>query len=195
MTRFQTFDSVADASQGGARLALLRQAMVDAGVDAFMIPRADAHQGEYVTDACARLRWLTGFSGSAGFAIVTAKSAGVFVDGRYRVQVREQTDAAHFTPVPIPETAPAEWLREALGAGGRVGFDPWLHTHHEIESLRAALKADNIGMVAVDNLVDQIWHDRPAASGGPVRLHDVAYAGASADEKRERIAADLREGG
>ncbi|RJK99201.1 aminopeptidase P family protein, partial [Paracoccus aestuarii] len=106
---------------------------------AVIVPRADAHQGEYVADADARLAWLTGFTGSAGFAIITMDRAGVFIDGRYRVQVRDQIDLRHMQPVPWPETRPSAWLREVLPQGGRVGFDPWLHTRREIEGMEEAL--------------------------------------------------------
>ncbi|WBU52592.1 aminopeptidase P family protein [Paracoccus sp. SCSIO 75233] len=192
---FQGFEAAGDGSHGPARLKALREVMAADGIDAFMVPRADAHQGEYVADCDARLRWLTGFSGSAGQAIITQDRAGVFVDGRYRVQVKEEVDLNHFTPVPFPETRPADWLREALPEGGRVGFDPWLHTHQDIADLRKKLEADNIALVPVGNLVDRIWTDRPAPPVGAVRLHDSAVAGATAAEKRQRIADALREAG
>ncbi|MBM3604001.1 MAG: aminopeptidase P family protein, partial [Alphaproteobacteria bacterium] len=160
---------------------------------AVIVPRADAHQGEYVADADARLAWLTGFTGSAGFAILTHDRAGVFVDGRYRVQVRGQIDLRHFTPVPWPETRPSDWLREALPQGGRVGFDPWLHTRREIETMEAALEADSIALVALEtNPVDAIWSDRPAPPVGAARIHDDALAGETAAQKRSRLAAQLK---
>ncbi|TXB69367.1 aminopeptidase P family protein [Paracoccus aurantiacus] len=164
-------------------------------LDAFLIPRADAHQGEYVADADARLRWLTGFSGSAGVAIVTADQAAVLVDGRYTVQAKEELDLDHFAPVDFPKTRPADWLEDALADGGRVGFDPWLHTHDEVEKLRARLEDDNIGLIPVENLVDRIWSDRPEPPKGRVRLHDDRLAGASAADKRARIAGELRKAG
>ena len=111
---FQSFDDRAGGGDHAGRLAALRQRMKAACLDAFIVPRADSHQGEYVAEADARLAWLTGFTGSAGFAIVTADKAGVFVDGRYRVQVKSQVDPAHFTPVPWPDTRPSDWLRDAL---------------------------------------------------------------------------------
>ncbi|WBU55666.1 aminopeptidase P family protein [Paracoccus sediminicola] len=188
----EQFETAEGASQGATRLAALRDAMQSEGLDGFMVPRADAHQGEYVADADARLRWLTGFSGSAGQAVVTADHAAVFADGRYRVQVREEVDLNHFTPVDFPATRPEGWLRDALTEGGRVGFDPWLHTHREISDLRDALEDANISFLPVNNLVDRIWDDRPSPPVGQVRLHDEAIAGASAAEKRDRIAAQLR---
>jgi Xaa-Pro aminopeptidase len=193
---FQDFE---DGSAGGdhaARLASLRQQLVKGDLDAFVIPRADAHQGEYVAAADARLAWLTGFTGSAGFAIVTADKVGVFVDGRYRVQVKSQVDPVHFTPVAWPEVKPSDWLRGALPEGGRVGFDPWLHTRKEIETIEAGLLDSGIGLIAVEkNPVDAIWKDRPAAPVGAARIHDDALAGETSAAKRARLAVALRKGG
>ena len=177
------------------RLARLRAQMQALQMDAVLIPRADAHQGEYVADSDARLRWLTGFSGSAGFAAVTADRAGVFIDGRYRVQVRAETDAAHFTPVHWPEVKLADWVREALPEGGRVGFDPWLHTMREVRELEAALDGAGIALVPIPNPVDSVWHDRPDAPAGEARLHDDALAGETAAVKREQLAEGLRAAG
>lgn len=192
---FQKFDATGNPADHPPRLDALRVVMAGDGLDGFLIPRADAHQGEYVADADARLRWLTGFSGSAGMAAITAKQVGVFVDGRYKVQARAELDPDHFTAVDFPATRPADWLRTALPEGGRVGFDPWLHTHREIADLREKLAADNIGLIPVPNLVDRIWTDRPDPPKGRVRLHDDATAGASAAEKRARIAGELRASG
>ena len=107
---FQDFDATSSPEQGPPRLAALRQEMQAAGLDGFLVPRADAHQGEYVADHDARLAWLTGFTGSAGFCAALRDHAGVFVDGRYRTQVRRQVDLEHFTPVDWPETKLADWL-------------------------------------------------------------------------------------
>ncbi len=190
---FQTFTSSGNPSDHPPRLAALREVMAAEGLDAFLVPRADVHQGEYVADSDARLRWLTGFSGSAGVAVVTPDQAAVFVDGRYRVQARAELDPNHFTPVDFPATRPSGWLAGALSGGARVGFDPWLHTHREIADLRESLNEKGIALVAVDNLVDRIWADRPAPPVGRARLHDDALAGQSAAEKRAAIAGLLRD--
>ncbi|MGZ3217686.1 aminopeptidase P family protein [Paracoccus sp. T5] len=193
---FQRFDDPAGGGDHAARLTALRAKMRDQQLAAFIVPRADAHQGEYVADADARLAWLTGFTGSAGFAIITQEQAGVFIDGRYRVQVRAQIDLRHFTPIPWPETRPSEWLREALPQGGRVGFDPWLHTRKEIATMEAALAEHAIALIAVEtNPVDAIWPDRPAPPVGAARIHDEALAGESAAQKRSRLAAELKAAG
>ncbi|WP_411837634.1 aminopeptidase P family protein [Paracoccus sp. ME4] len=190
---FQTFDDPAGGGDHAARLTALRALMAAQGLDAVIVPRADAHQGEYVADADARLAWLTGFTGSAGFAIVTVDRAGVFIDGRYRVQVRSQIDLSHFTPVHWPETRPSAWLTEALPQGGRAGFDPWLHTRREISGMEAALQGSGVALIALEqNPVDAVWPDRPAAPVGPARIHPDDLAGESAAQKRARLAADLR---
>ena len=112
--------------------------MAEAGVDAFLVPRADAHQGENVAPRDERLAWLTGFTGSAGLAVVTRERAAIFVDGRYRLQVRGEVDLAAFEPKRHPEDKPEDWLVAALPGGGRLGFDPWLHTAKDIETLEQA---------------------------------------------------------
>lgn len=196
MSGFQTFDPPAKDNDHTGRLVALRNQLQAEGLDAFIIPRADAHQGEYVADADARLEWLTGFSGSAGFAIVAADQAGVFIDGRYRVQVKSQIDLAHFSPVPWPETKPSDWLRQALPSGGKVGIDPWLHTRKEIAAMEKGLTDSGIKLVAVkQNPVDAIWPDRPAPPVGAARAHDNALAGETSSEKRERLAEELRKDG
>ena len=193
---FQRFDNPAGGGDHAARLKALRAQMQALDLAAFIIPRADAHQGEYVADADARLAWLTGFTGSAGFAIITHDRAGVFIDGRYRVQVRGQVDLTQFTPVNWPETRPSDWLREALPQGGRVGFDPWLHSRKEIETMEAALHGSAIALVAVEaNPVDAVWPDRPAPPVGAARIHPEDLAGESAAAKRARLAAELKAAG
>ncbi len=191
---FQTFDSPANPAQGPARLALLRGAMAQAGVAGFLIPRSDVHQGEYVAARDERLQWLTGFTGSAGFCIALMDCAGVFIDGRYRTQVKGQVDPEHFTRVPWPEVKPGPWLREHLAAGV-VGFDPWLHTADEIAKIEAALEESKITLKPMINLVDTIWPEQPGAPLGRAFAHPVEFAGESSDDKRGRLADDLRAAG
>lgn len=187
---FQTFEVTARPEQGPPRLAALRAEMARAGVDGFLVPRADAWQGEYVADCDARLAWLTGFTGSAGFAAVLPDKAGVFVDGRYRVQVRTQV-ADVFTPVNWPEVKLGDWLVAEMPGGGIVGYDPWLHTVDEIERLEKALAGKGISLRAVGNLVDRIWTDRPAPPAAPFSAWPDAFAGESHGEKRRRLAEGL----
>ncbi|WP_375692079.1 aminopeptidase P family protein [Pseudooceanicola sp. LIPI14-2-Ac024] len=191
---FQSFETTSETDKGAARLADLRKAMATEGLDGFFIPRSDAHQGEYVADHDARLAWLTGFTGSAGFCIALAGIAGVFVDGRYRVQVKEQVDLAAYTPVAWPETRPADWLKTQLGQG-RIGFDPWLHSVSEIEGLTKALHGSGITLVPTANLVDRIWADQPAPPMGTITPYPIDFAGEAHGDKRARLAAQLAEAG
>lgn len=187
---FQTFEAQSSPDQGPPRLAALREVMAERGFDAFLVPRADAHQSEYVAPRDARLEWLTGFSGSAGFCAVLADMAGVFIDGRYRVQVRAQV-ADVFTPVHWPETQLADWLLEQMPNGGTLAYDPWLHTVAEIAGLREQLTG--FEFVTTDNLVDTIWDDQPAPPDAPFTAHAIEHAGEAHGEKRARLAADLKE--
>ena len=132
---FQSFTETANPEQGPARLAALRTLLKHENLTGYLVPRADAYQGEYVAPHDARLSWLTGFTGSAGFCAVLPEIAGVFIDGRYRTQVKSQVDLAHFTPVPWPDVTLLNWLKTHAPDNAVIGFDPWLHTAKEIETL------------------------------------------------------------
>lgn len=191
---FQNFEVAARPEQGPPRLAALRDVLAHEGLDGFLVPRADAHQGEYVAPRDERLAWLTGFTGSAGFCAVLQSIAGVFIDGRYRTQVKAQV-SEEFTPVPWPEVSLGAWLPEQLPGGGIVGFDPWLHSAGQIDTLRDALKGTAVVLQACDNLVDRIWADQPAPPMGPARVHPLDFAGESHISKRARLSEELRENG
>ena len=190
---YQTFDVTTSPEQGPPRLKALRAAMKAAEVDGFLVPRADAHQGEYVAPCDERLAWLTGFTGSAGFAAVLSDVAGVFIDGRYRVQVRSQI-ADVFTAVHWPETQLADWLGEHLSYGAVVAFDPWLHTVKEIDGLRDKLAPKGITLLPHANLIDPIWTNRPAPPEAPFRTYPDQLAGETSAEKRARLTTDLESG-
>ena len=191
---FQSFDSHADPAQGPARLAALRARLAAEGLAGFLVPRADVHQGEYVAARDERLQWLTGFTGSAGFCIVLPGVAGVFIDGRYRTQVKGQVDLAHFTPVPWPEEQPGPWIVGHLAAGV-VGFDPWLHSADEIARIEAALEGSDVRLRAGANMVDAIWPDQPPPPMGRAFAHPDALAGETSAAKRARLAEGLRAAG
>ncbi len=192
---FQSFESHASPDQGPPRLAALRARLAVMGLAGFIVPRADVHQGEYVAARDERLQWLTGFTGSAGFCIVLPEVAGVFIDGRYRTQVKAQVELSVYTPVPWPEVKPGEWVKEKLAAG-RVGFDPWLHTADEVARLQAALEGTGVTLEPViENPVDAIWPDQPAALLGKAFVHPVELAGESHAAKRARLAQGLRKAG
>jgi Xaa-Pro aminopeptidase len=191
---FQTFEVASRPEQGPPRLAALRAEMANAGLDAVLVPRSDAYQGEYCAPSDERLAWLTGFTGSAGFCAVTSTLAGVFIDGRYRVQVRAQV-AEVFSPVHWPEVKLADWLIKNLATGAVVGFDPWLHSVDEIEGLAAKLTPKGIILRPGDNLIDRIWADRPAPPMGRFTAYPYEHAGESHEDKCARLADALRKAG
>ncbi len=188
---FQSFESAASPEQGPARLENLRAIMAAEGLAGYLVPRADVHQGEYVAARDDRLSWLTGFTGSAGFAVVLRDKAGVFIDGRYRVQVKAQVDLGHFTPVAWPEIQAGDWIRDNLSEG-LLGFDPWLHTTDEITKIETALAGTGVSLVPVMNLIDAIWPDQPEAPMGRVFLHPDHLAGKSAVQKCTELAAEMQ---
>lgn len=185
--------SALPADAAADRLDRLRQELRRRRLAGFVVPRADAHQGEYVAPGEERLRWLTGFSGSAGTAVVFAEAAALFVDGRYIVQAKEEVDAERFTLCHIVHQSPSAYIAETLPQHGRLGFDPWLHTPAQVRSLEAAARRAGGQLVAVtDNPIDRLWPDRPPPPLVPLFVHDAAFAGEAAADKRARIAEALR---
>ena len=192
---FQSFDDTARPDQGPPRLAALRAEMAETGLVGFLVPRADAHQGEYVAACDSRLAWLTGFTGSAGFCAVLADVAGVFVDSRYRVQVKTQVDIGHFTPVDWPDVRLGDWLKQHLPQGGEVGFDPWLYTVEQLEALEKALTGSDITLRAVENQIDRVWPDRPARPCRPITIQPDDLTGKTHATKRRDLGAALEKAG
>jgi len=186
---FQNFDVATDPATGPVRLAALREELARRGLTGFLVPRADEHQGEYVAPASERLAWLTGFTGSAGFAIVLREDAVLFVDGRYTEQARAQTDAHAISVRTAPQT-PAGWLARAARTGDRIGYDPMLHTVAELRRIEARLEGTGADLVATeDNPIDALWADRPPPPVGAVSLFPETLAGRSAADKIAAIAA------
>jgi Xaa-Pro aminopeptidase len=180
------------AMTSAERLAAFRAELVRQGVDGALVPRSDAHLGEYVPAAAERLAWLTGFTGSAGLAVVLPDRAAVFTDGRYTTQVAQQTDGALWERRHVTEEPPAAWLK-AHATGRRIGYDPWLHA----EAGMKRLEASGATLVPLDaNPVDAVWtRARPAPPAAPAAPHPLEYAGRPAAEKREEAAAALRDAG
>ncbi|MCG6557811.1 aminopeptidase P family protein [Ruegeria sp. 1NDH52C] len=191
---YQSFEVTARPEQGPPRLERLRAEIEAEALSGFLVPRADAHQGEYVAAHDERLAWLTGFTGSAGFCAALKDAAGVFIDGRYRTQVKAQVSDV-FTPVPWPDVSLTDWLKKQLPQGGRVGFDPWLHAAGQIRTAVSELKGSGIELVRCDNLVDRIWPDQPSPPMEPVKVHPLEFAGETAADKAARLAEDLRSAG
>jgi Xaa-Pro aminopeptidase len=190
--RFQSFEDRTERAASAPRVAALRTELARRGLTGFVVPRSDRHQNEYVPACEQRLAWLTGFTGSAGVAIVLMERAVLFVDGRYTLQAREQVDSSLFAIEHLIDMPPNRWIEENLTADDRLGYDPWLHTIEGAERLEKACAAVGAKLIAVEpDLIDAIWADRPAPPLGPVALHDVRFAGEAAGEKLARIRAEL----
>jgi Xaa-Pro aminopeptidase len=191
--KFQTFDDPAGSAATVTRVAALRAELKRRGLDGFLVPHADRHQSEYLPASEERLAWLTGFTGSAGNALILADRAVLFTDGRYTLQAREQTDPNVFSIEHMVEKPLAEWLEANLPAGTKLGYDPWLHTAENAEKLGKACTAAGATLVAVEpSPIDAIWKDRPDPPLGAVMLHDARYAGEDAASKLMRIREELR---
>ncbi|MFZ1963985.1 MAG: aminopeptidase P family protein, partial [Roseiarcus sp.] len=163
------------------------------GVDGFVAPRADEHQNEYVPAAAERLLWLTGFSGSAGMAIVLDETAAIFVDGRYAVQAAAEVDGAVFTVRSLVDEPPSAWIEANLKRGARLGYDPWVLTPEMVERLGQACRQVGGEFVALhSNPIDAVWSGRPAAPLGDVTAHPARLSGESAARKIERVRAALK---
>jgi Xaa-Pro aminopeptidase len=190
--RFQSFDDAPEGAAGPARVQALRAELARRGLTGFIVPRADRHQNEYVPEADERLAWLTGFTGSAGVAVVLKERATLFVDGRYTLQVRRQIDQSLFAIEHLGDNPPPQWLEKNLTAEDRIGYDPWLHTVDNVERLAKACAANGATLVAVEpDLFDAIWTDRPPQPLGAVVLHDIAFAGEAAATKLARIRPEI----
>lgn len=184
---FQSFVETASPEQAPPRLEQLRARLVQRNFDGFLVPRADAYQGEYVAPRDERLAWLTGFTGSAGWAVALQDRAAVFVDGRYTIQVKEQV-ADDFEQIDWPVTSVAHWLGQAT-ARGTIAFDPWLLSLDQLRRFQADLPA--ITFERSENLIDAIWADQPAPPAGPVIAHPLKLAGESSQQKITRLAKQM----
>jgi len=185
----QTFDESTDPSFGPRHLPLIREAMARQGLDAFLIPHEDEHQNEYLPAANDRLAWATGFTGSAGAAVVFRDKAAIFVDGRYSLQVRDQVDAATFEVRDLIDGGVPAYLEAAAAKGEAIGYDPRLHSPDGLKKLQAAAAKAGADLRPVGtNPLDEAWGaDRPAQPAAPVVPHPLEYAGEDSASKRRRI--------
>ena len=192
---FQTFDVVGGPDVGRQNVPLLRAELDRAGLDGFLVPHEDEYQNEYVPPHLDRLQWATGFTGSAGAAVVFADRAAMFTDGRYTLQVRQQVADELFDYIRL-EDGMAAWLRANVKPGERIGFDPKLHAPKAVSSIRKAIEGAGGTLVAVEtNPIDAAWAGRPVPAAKPVVVQPEALAGASHAEKRDRIAEAVRTAG
>jgi Xaa-Pro aminopeptidase len=189
----QSFDESTDRSFGAKHVPLIRQAMADQGLDGVLVPHEDEHQNEYLPAANDRLAWATGFTGSAGAAVILKDRAAVFVDGRYTLQVRDQVDQSLFEIRDLVEGGVPAYL-EAAPRGARIGYDPRLHSPDALERLKAAAAKSGAELRPVSqNPIDQAWGaQRPPQPVAPVVPHPLEYAGEESSAKRHRLGAELK---
>ncbi|KAA5800976.1 aminopeptidase P family protein [Alkalicaulis satelles] len=188
----QNFDVKGGPHLGRDHLPLLRAALKTAGLDGFIIPHEDEYNNEYLPANAERLAWATGFTGSAGAAIVLTGKAAVFVDGRYTEQVKAQVDAKLFEYVDLMEPGPAGWLKAHAPKGARIGYDPRLHAPDALARLKDGAKAAGAELIALDdNPIDAAWRDRPPAPRAAVVPHPEMFSGEDHGAKRRRIAREL----
>jgi Xaa-Pro aminopeptidase len=190
--RFQSFAPLTSPTTVAARLKALRAAIAAAGLDGFLVPRADAHRGESVPASEARLAYVTSFTGSAGLAVVGPKKAGLFVDSRYTLQAPLETDTKLVTVLESAQGGTDPRIADFLPKGGKLGFDPWLHTPGEIKDLGDRL-AGKLTLVPSPNLVDRIWDDRPPPPVTPVEFLGHNRAGRTAEDKLAELRRTLAE--
>ena len=191
---FQTFDDDASPAHGTERIPLLREELRRRGLDGFVVPRSDEHQSEYVPPNAERLAWLTGFTGSAGSAVILADKAALVVDGRYTLQAAAQVDTGLIAVVPMAETSLDAWLAAELPDGAMLGYDPWLHTAKAVEAIGKAVAKGGGRLVATEsNPIDAIWSDRPGPPCAPVTLRSDELAGETVESKLIRIRSKLGE--
>jgi Xaa-Pro aminopeptidase len=182
-------------SASAERIAALRAELDRRGLDGFVVPRADAHQLEAPPPHARRLTWLTGFTGSAGVAVVLRDAAAIFVDGRYTLQVETEVDTGAIEPRHLTDAPPEDFVAARL-AGGTLGYDPWLHSADGAQRLQdAAERAGGRLQPTDDNPLDAVWSDQPSAPLTPASLHDLAHAGEPAADKRARVAQTLTDAG
>ncbi|NPV20870.1 aminopeptidase P family protein [Bradyrhizobium aeschynomenes] len=189
---FQTFEEPETGVALTARLAALREELARRRLTGFIVPRADQQQNEYVPPSEERLAWLTGFTGSAGLAIVLPQQAAIFVDGRYTLQAGKQVDGKAWTVESLIEPPPENWLTGHLQSGDRVGFDPWLHTTAAAERFAAACAKAGAELVPVEtNPLDSVWTERPLPPLGAVSIHGAELSGEAEAEKLDRIRKEI----
>jgi len=176
------------------KLDALRGVMKEQGLDGFIVPSADEHQCEYPPPHARRLEWLTGFSGSAGIALVLQDGAVVLTDGRYIIQIKQQVDSKLYDTGNIVKTGAGDWLKENAGAGQVIGYDPWLHAPQQIA--RWQKKCGDVVLKPVEgNLIDAIWEDQPEKPCAPVEIFPDSIAGLSFVRKQTIVAESVKKAG
>jgi Xaa-Pro aminopeptidase len=177
------------------KLDLVREAMAAADIQAFIVPRADEYLGEYVPEHNERLQWISGFSGSAGMAIILVDRAAIFVDGRYTIQVKQQVSSELYEYHHLIDETPIAWLKKQL-TSGRVGIDSRLHSYKWFKDTRAVCSAAGLSLLELtSNPIDDNWHDRPVPERQLATLLDSQFTGEPSSAKRQRIGAAIKTAG
>ena len=188
MKMIQNFEVQGGPDYGRENLPKLRASMKDMGLDGFLIPHEDEYQNEYLPDCNERLMWATGFTGSAGAAVVLTNKAAMFIDGRYVIQVRSQVDETLFEYQRVEDRGQPNWLKANVKSGGKIGYDPRLHSPSALKSLGEAITLAGGELVSVENNpIDAAWTDRPSEPVTDVRIQPDNLAGESHSSKRKRI--------
>ena len=194
---YQSFDEANVPAASGDRVKALVRELKARRLKGFLVPHSDQHQNEFLPPSEERLAWLTGFTGSAGVAVVTDKGSALFVDGRYILQAPRQVDTDIFEVLQIPDAKPSSWLKETLVRGNAVGYDPALHTIKEIDRLTKTLSAEGIRLTPVpENPIDKLWEkERPRPPMAGIFHHSIEFSGKSAAEKIAQVQETLKEDG
>jgi Xaa-Pro aminopeptidase len=194
---FQTYEPAQGGGKSGERIARLRELMARAGVDALLVPHGDEYANEYLPACTQRLAFVTGFTGSAGTAVIAKDSAALFVDGRYILQAPLQVDTEVFEVLQLGKAKVGEWLAKALRPAAVIGFDPKLHPPGTVDGLAEELASRRIKLKPLaTNLVDRLWgRQRPRPPQGAVVVHPLKYAGKSAEDKLGQLQAALKKDG
>lgn len=185
---FQSYEIKSDKSYGTKHVPVLRDRLKALGLDGFIVPHADEYQNEYLPACGERLKWISGFTGSAGAAVIMMDRAAIFVDGRYTIQVKAQVDHDLFEFEDLVKDPPSAWIEKNVPSGARLGYDPWLHGVDAVNQYKAAAKRAGFELVSLGtNPIDECWEGRPEKPLAKINPHGTEFAGQSSEEKRLEI--------
>ncbi|RCL03617.1 MAG: Xaa-Pro aminopeptidase [Candidatus Tokpelaia sp. JSC161] len=191
---FQTFEVKINPNQIKKRVRCLQKKILSLQLDGFLVPHNDEYQGEDIPPSAKRLEWLTGFTGSAGSALILRKKAILFIDPRYTIQARQETNNFFFYENIILKP-PAKWI-ELYKTNLQIGFDPWLHSLYETRNLQAAIiKVDGELIPVKENLIDLIWNDKPNPPLSPISIQPLKFVGKKVHNKLNQIHQGISQAG
>ncbi len=193
---YQTYDVRGGADQGRKAIPLIRAQLKTMGLDGLFVPHEDEWQNEYLPDCTERLSWATGFTGSAGAAIIMADRAFLFSDGRYTIQAETQTAPELIERRDLVEAGPAVWFKTDAKPGSKIGYDPKLLAPDMLARLQEAAQDSGVTLIGVQtNPIDLAWTDRPGAPTSEIVPHPEAFSGESSASKRSKIGEKLARDG